>query len=273
MSSASRSVLLALVIVALGSAAHARELRVCADPNNLPFSNERLEGFENKIVQLIANELDADVRYTWQAQRRGFIRNTLKANACDLTAGTVAGLAMLRSTNPYYRSTYVFVTRSDTPEITSLDDPALRTLKVGVHLIGDDGFNVPPAHALARRGIVENVRGYSLYGDYSEKNPPARLIEAVAAGDIDVGIVWGPLGGYFAGLQTPPLRVTPVHPSMDGPLPMIFAIAMGVRRDDESFRQEIEAVLARKRHDVDAILSSFRVPRADAMQTVIGSPQ
>jgi mxaJ protein len=273
MSSAFRSVLALLTIVLLASAAQARELRVCADPNNLPFSNERLEGFENKIVELIAKELGADVHYTWWAQRRGFIRNTLKANACDFTAGTVAGLPMLRSTKPYYRSTYVFVTRRDMPEITSLDDPALRTLKVGVHLIGDDGFNVPPAHALARRGIVTNVRGYSLYGDYSDENPPARLVEAVATGDIDVAIAWGPLGGYFAGLQSPALRVTPVHPAADGPLPMTFAIAMGVRRDDETFRQEIEAVLARKRHDIDAILSEFRVPRTEAVQTVIGPAQ
>jgi mxaJ protein len=270
MSSASRSVLLALMVYALGSAAQARELRVCADPNNLPFSNERLEGFENKIVELIAKELEAEVHYTWWAQRRGFIRNTLKASACDLTAGTVAGLPMLRSTKPYYRSTYVFVTRPDTPEIASLDDPALRTLKVGVHLIGDDGFNVPPAHALARRGIVENVRGYSLYGDYSEENPPARLIEAVAAGQIDVAIAWGPLGEYFAALQRPALRVTPVHPAVDGPLPMTFAIAMGVRRDDETFRQEIEAVLTRRRGDIDAILADFRVPRAEPVQTVVG---
>jgi mxaJ protein len=273
MSSASRSLLVALIFCAFGSAAQARELRVCADPNNLPFSNERLEGFENKIVELIAKELDADVHYTWRAQRRGFIRNTLKANACDLTAGTVAGLPMLRSTKAYYRSTYVFVTRPDTPEISSLDDPALRTLKVGVHLIGDDGFNVPPAHALARRGIVSNVRGYSLYGDYSEENPPARLIEAVAAREIDVGIVWGPLGGYFAGLQSPPLRVTPIHPAVDGPLPMTFAIAMGVRRDDEAFRQEIEAVLARRRGEIDAILADFRVPRAEPVQTVGGAPR
>src|SRR3954469_18732089 len=124
MSSAFRSVLALLTIVLLASAAQARELRVCADPNNLPFSNERLEGFENKIVELIAQELDADIHYTWWAQRRGFIRNTLKANDCDLTPGTVGGLPRVRSTKPYYRSTYVFVTRSDTPEITSLDDPA-----------------------------------------------------------------------------------------------------------------------------------------------------
>jgi mxaJ protein len=256
----------ALMLLLLAGAANARELRVCADPNNLPFSNHRLEGFENRIVEVLAQELHADVGYTWRAQRRGFIRNTLKANACDLTAGTVAGLPMLASTAPYYRSTYVFVTRRDLPEVVSLDDPALRKLKIGVHLIGDDGFNVPPAHALARRGIVDNVRGYSLYGDYSAENPPARLIEAVAAGEIDVAIAWGPLGGYFAALQSPGLRVTPVRPAIDGPLPMTFAISMGVRRDDTALKQDVEAALTHRRSDIDAILAAFHVPRAEATQ-------
>jgi mxaJ protein len=267
MSSACRNGLGAIMLVALAtSAANARELRVCADPNNLPFSNEHLEGFENKIAALIAEELHADVAYTWWAQRRGFIRNTLKANDCDLVAGTAFGPPMLAATKPYYRSSYVFVTRPDTPEITSLDDSTLRSLKIGVHLIGDDGFNVPPAHALAQRGIVANVRGYTLYGDYREPNPPARLIEAVASGAIDVAIAWGPLGGYFAALQNPPLRVTPMHPSVDGPFPMTFAISMGVRRDHPAFKQEMEEVLQRRRTDVDAILDAFHVPRVRSDQ-------
>jgi mxaJ protein len=274
MSSAFRSpvAVLASLVLTCGTAS-ARELRVCADPNNLPFSNQRLEGFENKIVALLARELHAEVRYTWWAQRRGFIRNTLRAKACDLTAGTVVGLPMLASTKPYYRSTYVFVTRSELPEIRSLDDPALRTLKIGVHLIGDDGFNVPPAHALAHRGIIENVRGYSLYGDYTKENPPARLIDAVVATDIDVAVVWGPLAGYFAAQQTPPLRVTPVRPALDGPIPMTFAIAMGVRRDDPSLKDDVEDVLLRRRPDIDAILEAFHVPRTKEAQSIAGPPQ
>src|SRR5437764_1881989 len=221
MSFACRNGLVAIMLVALAtSAANARELRVCADPNNLPFSNEHLEGFENKIAVLIAEELHADLIYTWRAQRRGFIRNTLKANDCDLVAGTALRPPMLAPTKPYYRSTYVFVTRPDTPEITSLDDPTLRSLWIGVHLIGDDGFNVPPAHALAERGIVGNVRGFSIYGDYREPNPPARLIDAVAAGEIDVAIAWGPLGAYFAARHEPPLRVTRVQPTRDRGFPM-----------------------------------------------------
>jgi mxaJ protein len=267
MSSAYRKALAALIFATLTiTGGSARELRVCADPNNLPFSNDRMEGFENKIAAVIAQEIHADISYTWWAQRRGFVRNTLKANDCDLVAGTALGPPVLTRTKPYYRSTYVFVTRPDAPEITSLDDPALRSLKIGVHLIGDDGFNVPPAHALAERGIVTNVRGYSLYGDYREPNPPARLIDAVSSGAIDVAIVWGPLGGYFAALQNPPLRVVSVNPAIDGPFPMIFAISMGVRRDDSAFKQEIEDILERRRIDIDAILTAFHVPQVPADQ-------
>jgi mxaJ protein len=258
---AAAAVLAAMVFAAPASA---RELRVCADPNNLPFSNEAREGFENKIVDLVAKDLDATVAYTWWAQRRGFVRNTLKAGLCDLVPGTPSNMEMMRTTRPYYRSVYVFVTRADEPEISSFDDPVLREAKVGVHLIGNDGFNTPPAHALSRRGIVETVRGYTIYGDYSKPNPPARLVEAVAKGEVDVAVVWGPLAGYFAPRQGVPLKVTPVKPQVDGPrLPMTFDISMGVRREDEAFRQEIDAVLARRKADVDAILAHYGVPRAD----------
>jgi mxaJ protein len=261
------SAVIVCMLLALGSVAGARELRVCADPNNLPFSNDRLEGFENKIAGLIAQELDAGAHYTWWAQRRGFIRNTLDAGSCDVIAGTV-GLAMLRSTAAYYRSSYVFVTRADRPEIAWLDDPALRTLKIGIHLIGDDSVNVPPAHALASRGIVGNVRGYSIYGDYREDSPPARLIEAVAEGEVDVAVAWGPLAGYFATLRTPPLRITPVQPAADGRWPMTYAIAMGVGRGDTALQQELDAALIRRRPEIDAILAQYRVPRVDAPHNV-----
>src|SRR5215217_3360375 len=214
-------VVLAGSLLAAGGA-QARELRVCADLNNLPFSNKAEEGFENKIVSLIAEELGAEIRYTWWAQRRGFLRNTLKADACDLVPGLPANLEGVRTTAPYYRSSYVFVTRTEGPEVASFNDPILRDVKVGVHLIGDDGWNTPPAHALARRGIVQNVRGYHLYADYRLANPPARIVEAVSRGEIGVALAWGPMAGYFAARPAPPLKVTPVQPVFDGPqLPMI----------------------------------------------------
>jgi mxaJ protein len=193
----------ALAVLALmATPAAARELRVCADPNNLPFSNERGEGFENRIAAVVADQLHAELHTTWWAQRRGFLRNTLGAGRCDVVAGTLTGLDMLRTTSPYYRSGYVFVTRAaDGLDIASLDDPRLHTLRVGVQLIGDDGMNTPPAHALSKRGITGNVRGYTVYGDYAQASPAGRIVAAIAQGEVDVAIVWGPFAGYFAGRQ------------------------------------------------------------------------
>jgi mxaJ protein len=254
--------LVAVLILATGGAG-GRELRVCADPNNLPFSNEKGEGFENRIADLVARDLGATVTYTWWAQRRGFIRNTLGAGLCDLIPGTMLGLEMLRSTRPYYRSGYVFVTRADGPQVGSFDDPALRDLRIGVQLVGDDGINPPPAEALARRGLVNHVVGYTLYGDYATPNPAGRIVAAVAKGEIDVAVVWGPFAGYFAPRQPVPLMVTPVQPQTEGMIPMVFDIAMGVRRDDTPLKEEVDAALARHRGEIDAILAQYGVPRLD----------
>ena len=244
--------------------ADARELRVCADPNNLPFSNERGEGFENKIAELIADELGVTLSYTWWAQRRGFIRNTLNTGSCDLVTGTTNGIEMLRTTLPYYRSGYTFVTRQDGPKVSSLDDPILHNLRIGIQLVGEDGANPPPSEALARRGIVDNVRGYLVYGDYREQNPAAAIMDAVAKGEIDVAIVWGPVAGYFAGRESVPLKIALVTPQNDGPrVPMVFDINMGVRRDDPTLRDEINAALSKLRPKIDAVLANYRVPRAD----------
>src|SRR3954466_1441261 len=244
------------------STANKRILRVCADPNNLPFTNERREGFENKLAELIADELGAELQYSWRAQRRGFFRETLKENRADLVLAVPAHFDMALTTRAYYRSTYVFVYRTDRKlNIHSLDDPALKDLKIGVQMIGNDGRNTPPAHALANRGIVNNVVGFTVYGDYSQPNPPARIIEAVAAGEIDVAIVWGPLGGYFAGKSKVPLEVIPVEPAADPHIPFTFSIAMGVRKTDPPLRDELNRVLERKRDEIEAILDEFKIPR------------
>ena len=238
-------------------------LRVCADPNNLPFSNERGEGFENKIAELLAEDLHEKLEYTWWAQRRGFIRNTLKAGACDVVVGVPASFELAATTAPYYRSSYVFVYRKDKKlSVNSFDDPALRRLKIGVQMIGDDGANSPPAHALAARGVVENVRGYTVYGDYAQPNPPARIIDAVAKGDVDVAVAWGPLAGYFARRERVPLAVVPVSPQIDLPfLPFVFDISMGLRRGDDALRQQLEDFLERRRPEIEKILDEYGVPR------------
>jgi mxaJ protein len=255
-----RAIFLVLLLSLPADARAPKVLRVCADPNNLPFSNARGEGFENEIAALLAEDLGATVEYTWWAQRRGFFRNTLKAGTCDVVIGVPKGLEMARTTTPYYRSRYAFVTRrdADLADLRSLDDARLKDLRVGVHVIGDDGANAPPAHALARRGIVDNVTGYSLYGDYTEDSPPAALIKAVARGEIDVAIAWGPLAGAFAGDD---LRVTPVAEDEDAGIPLAYDIAVGVRRKDEARAKQLDRALRRHRREIEKILDAHRIPR------------
>jgi quinoprotein dehydrogenase-associated probable ABC transporter substrate-binding protein len=240
-----------------------RVLRVAADPNNLPFSNDRLEGFENKIAELIARELHYKIEYHWRAQRRGFFRETLKNGDVDLVMGVPAHFDMALTTAPYYRSSYVFVSRVDgTPHVVSFDDPQLRSLKVGVQLIGNDGVDTPPAHALASRGIVNNVVGFTLYGDYSQRNPPARVIDAVANGDVDIAIAWGPLAGYFAKKSKIPLEITPVTPEQDGPLRFAFDVSLGINKKERELRDQLDVFLTNHREAINGILDSYNIPRA-----------
>jgi mxaJ protein len=263
------SALLIVVSLALGGCAEApaeealRTLRVCADPNNLPFSNQKGEGFENRIAELFAREMGARVEYTWWAQRRGFVRMTLRADSCDVIMGVPSSYELVLPTKPYYRSTYVFVYREDAGfELDSFDDPDLRRLQIGVHLVGDDYANTPPAHALGKRGMIENVVGYSIYGDYSRPNPPARIIDAVAEGEIDVAVVWGPFAGYFARRQPVELEVVPVSPQIDLPfLPFVFDMSMGVERGDTVMKEELERILDANQDEVRAILDEYGVPR------------
>ena len=240
----------------------AQELRVCADPNNLPFSNERQEGFENKIAELVAGDLGATLRYTWWAQRRGFIRHTLRARACDVVMGVPNNYDPVLTTKPYYRSTYVFLYPKDRGfTLRSLDDPLLRQLRVGVHVVGDDYANPPPAHALASRQIITNVVGYSIYGNYLEDNPPARIVDAVGSGEIDVAIVWGPFAGYFAKRQPVALEIVSVPPDPGLPrLPFAFDIALGVRKEDTALKQELEEVLQRRQVEIRSILEDYGIP-------------
>jgi len=252
------------LVAATATAAHrGRVLRVCSDPNNLPFSNSRRQGFENQIAEIVARDLGAKVQYTWWAQRRGFIRNTLKAGTCDVVMGVPTGMDMVLRTAPYYRSSYVFVTRRDSPfEIHSFDDPVLKRLRVGVQLIGDDGANTPPAHALSNRGIIRNVKGYTVYGDYSSDSPPSRIIDAVARREVDVAVAWGPMAGYWAGRSPVPLKLVPVEPQIDVPfLPFVFDIAVGVRRGDSTFRASLDSVLVQRRPEIQRILDAYHIPR------------
>lgn len=238
------------------------ELRVCAEPDNLPFSNQKEEGFENKIATLLATELNLKVSYLWEKQRQGYIKNTLGAKRCDVIMGVPYRHERLLTTLPYYRSGYVFVTQKNRNlVIESFDAPILKTLKIGLHAIGNDGSNSPPAHALAHRGITNNVIGYSMWGDSSIKDPQAEVIDAVAKGDIDMAIVWGPIGGYFAKKYDEQLTVSIAPSDLQMPKqPFSFDIAMGVRKGDNDLAEKLQTALEEKHDEIKKILTAYNIP-------------
>jgi quinoprotein dehydrogenase-associated probable ABC transporter substrate-binding protein len=250
------------------------QFRVCADPENLPFSNQKQEGFENKIAELMAREFRASLSYVWWGQRRGFIRNTMNATLkearCDVVIGVPAGYDLVQTTRPYYRSTYVFVyPKGKGLHLQSLDDPILKKLRIGVHLLGDDYTNPPPVHELAKRGIVDNVVGFDTF--YSAENPPSKIVDAVAAGKIDAAIVWGPTAGYFVLHQRVPLEVVPI-PSGKTDLPFAFDISMGVRPGNDQLKGELENVLDRKQTEIQRILKDYGVPLWDRTTGKVVTP-
>lgn len=252
---------LLMAAVLSSSAAFAQEpLRVCADPNNLPFSDSSGGGFENKIATMVADELRRPLVFVWRAQRRGFLREGVNAGECDLVTGVPTGLPMIRTTRPYYRSTYVFVSRPSEPRVSSLDDPVLKRVRVGVQLIGDDGMNSPPAHALAKRGVIDNVRGFPVYGDYREPGPGGAIIRAVADGRIDIAAVWGPTAGYFSQEMSPPLIVTPFDVAFNSGLSFAFDISMGVRKTDAELGDAVQDALDKLAPQIGATLTDYGVP-------------
>jgi len=237
-------------------------LRVCAEPNNLPFSNEKGEGFENKIAELLAKDLKRPVAYTWQRQGEGFIRQTLGTGACDVVIGVPAQLETARTTKPYYRSTYALVTRKDSHlDLRSYDDPAWRNLKIGLHTVGTDGSNSPPAHALGLHNLGNQVVGFTMWGTDEQKDPQGDVVKAVADGKIDVAIVWGPFAGYFAKpygnkLVVQPAPVEAALPSQ----PFTWDIAAAVGRDDAALQTKLDESLRRQSTKIQHILKDYGVP-------------
>jgi quinoprotein dehydrogenase-associated probable ABC transporter substrate-binding protein len=261
----SASSLVTLAVVALTAAAHAAPpaapITFCADPNNRPFSSRNGDGFENRIAALVARDLGRPLAYFWAPQRRGFIRTTLAAGRCDVVAGMPSGSDRVLTTRPYYRSSYVFVTRRDRHlRLASFDDPRLTRLTIGIQLTGNDYDNPPAAHALAAHHLAGNVRGYTVYGDYSRRDPQRDVVNAVARGDVDVAVVWGPQAGYFARRATVPLDLTAVQSDPHAALVFSFDIAMGVRAGDEVLQSSIDRVLARRATDIARILAAYGVP-------------
>ncbi|MGH7625655.1 MAG: quinoprotein dehydrogenase-associated putative ABC transporter substrate-binding protein [Gemmatimonadaceae bacterium] len=234
-------------------------LRVCGDPDNMPFSDSLRQGFEDKIADVIAKALGDSVTYIWWPHRRGFIRSTLSARMCDVVMGLPTGYDPVLETKPYYRSTYYVVSREDRHiMISSLDDPALRALKIGVNLIGEDYTNTPPSEALGARGMAKNVHGYSTF--YDPENSPNDIMNAVVNGKVDVALVWGPLAGYYAKLSPVPLRLTALPDSDSTGLQLAYGVALGVRHTDREFRDKLNEVLEQKRGEIQQILHEFNVP-------------
>jgi mxaJ protein len=243
-----------LVIIAAALNAQTRELRVCADPNNVPFSSRDQTGFENRIATLVAHDLNAHLTFVWQRMGRGFVREYLDKGQCDLLVGVPTNYRPVLTTSPYYRSTYVFVSRKDEP-VPSLNSLAPDFSKIGVQVL--DEQYTPPGEALARRGLQGAIVGFDTMGDGADS-----IVRAVAEQEVDIAIVWGPLAGYFAKEFGPHLRITPVEPEVDPPgLPFTFAISMGVRKGDLALRDQLEQVLQNRRADIRAILDDFGVPQ------------
>jgi len=245
------------------SDASARKLRVCADPNNLPFSNQEQQGFENRIADLIAKDMGREVEYFWFRQGEKFFRQTLNRGVCDVVMGVPTRFDEAATTRPYYRSTYVILSRRASDlDISSLDDPRLQSLRIGVQILGDQKDSLPPVNALMRRGIVKNLVGFSIFGNLTEKNPASDVIRALANGSVDIAIAWGPLGGYYSRQSSIPLRVTPLADDVKDPdLPFHFDIAIGVREQDDALRSTLDEELVRRHSEIEDILRSYGIPQ------------
>lgn len=229
-------------------------LRVCADPNNLPFSNQKEEGFENKIAQLIGDELKLPVRYVWFPQVTGFVRNTLRAHQCDLILGTVAGDEIVQTTSPYYYTTYVMVYRTDHGlSLAGIEDPKMSSLAIGVVA------GTPPADLLARHRLMDHARSYALVVDTRYESPTHQMIQDVVDGKVDVGLLWGPIAGYYIHHDNLPLTFLALK-NEPGAARMDYHIAMGVRANEPEWRTRINTAI-KKRHDaIDAVLRDYGVP-------------
>jgi len=250
----SRFLSVVAAVLVLVSAGAARKLHVCADPDNLPFSNRQQQGFENRLAELVARDLNAKLIYEWQRMGRGFVREMLNKGRCDALIGIPSNFRPVLTTEAYYRSSYVFVTRRDRGlHLHSFDDPQLKRLKIGVQVLSED--YTPPAEALVRRGLVANIVGFDTTGARASS-----IIDAVVQRKIDAAVVWGPLAGYFARQHKAELEITPA-PAFDAPaLPLAFSISMGVRKSDVQLRDRLNAILERRRPEILRILRAYGLP-------------
>lgn len=238
-------------------------LTVCGDPNHLPYSNKEMEGFENKIAQLIAGDLNRTLRYHWWPQTIGFVRNTLKVRLCDLVMGVTSVNDLLQNTNPYYRSVYTLVYRKDAGlDIHTLDDPALKNLKLGIVA------GTPPATLLIQYGLMDHVRSYERTVDTRLFSPATHAVADVANGDIDVAVIWGPIAGYAARQQKTPLVVVPL-PAKENSVQLAFNVSMGIRRRETNWKHQLNSELDKLAPRIQQILIDYDIPLLDVHDNLI----
>ena len=243
-------------------------LRVCADPANMPFSNDKNEGFENKIAEIVAAELKVQVEYTWFPQATGFIRQTLFAKRCDVVIGYAQGDELVLNTNHYYRSTYALLYRAGTglDGVVSLADPRLKDRRIGV-IAG-----TPPGSIMAQLGLIQRAKPYPLMVDRRHDSPGERMINDIRSGDIDAGVLWGPIAGYFAAKGGDKLLVVPLLKETGTPR-MAYRITFGVRNLEDDWKHQLNAVIAKRQSDIDALLLQFGVPLLDEQSNLITQPR
>jgi len=248
-----------LVLTPMDRAGAAPVLRVCADPDNMPFSNAKGEGFENKLAELIAERLGDELEYTWFTENTGLVPNTVGAGACDLVMGYAQGTGLIEDTNPYYYTSYVLITREDDPQLKGVDtlsDPRLKRKRIGLFA------RTPPASILAMHGLTADAKPFEAYAGESQAKAAEDMIEEIASGKLDAGLLWGPVGGYYAQRAEVPLSVVPLVKESAGPT-TFYGITMGVRPNEPQFKHEINKVLADNQHDINVILQGYDVPLLD----------
>jgi quinoprotein dehydrogenase-associated probable ABC transporter substrate-binding protein len=242
-------------------------LRVCADPSNLPFSNEKGEGFENKLAELLAAKLNKPLAYTWYPQSTGFVRNTLAARRCDVIPGFPQGDELVQSTNPYYRTAYALVVRpdSDLAGVDALGDPRIRDKRIGIVA------GTPPATYLSVYGELAKARPYPLVVDTRVDSSAQAMMKDLASGEIDAGVLWGPMAGYYAKQANPPMHVTLLLKEKGGP-PLSFRMAMGVRATDQNWKRDLNRLIAENQAEINQLLTGFGVPLLDEQGRQITGP-
>ncbi|WP_324353803.1 quinoprotein dehydrogenase-associated putative ABC transporter substrate-binding protein [Methyloceanibacter sp.] len=248
-------------VLGLGGAlaAEADVLRVCADPGNLPFSNDKGEGFENKLAELLAERLGRELSYTWFTENTGYVPNTIGKDACDIVMGYAQGTGLIEDTNPYYYASYVLITRAGDDrlkDIASLSDPRLKSKRIGLVA------RTPPASILAMHGLIANAKPFDFRSGESQSLVAQEMIAEIGSGELDAGILWGPVGGYYAARSGVPLVVVPLIKESAGPT-TVYGITLGVRPNDPSFKHQVNKVLADNRDEIEALLQAYDVPVLD----------